>query len=752
MLASVRLRRLGLVLGVTWCLVLTASLVVFWEAANKAALEHARVEARSAYEKDLLYRRWVSEQGGVYVSPSDTTPPNPYLTVPARDLETTDGRRLTLVNPAYMTRQVHELGRRSRSGMRGHITSLKPIRPGNAPDPWEREALQGFEHGNSEAVSEAVIDGAAFLRYMRPMMTEASCLKCHAQQGYRVGQVRGGLSVSVPLWPYRAVAARQERTATVAHLLLAFIGLAAIAATTRRLKRHVRDLERSQHALAESEEGYRRLVDMSPDAVFVHVDGRFVFLNPAGCALLGAERPETLIGRAVLESVHPEDREAVATRAREVSAERKTSPLAQVRFVRLDGDVVDVEAAGAPITFQGKPAVQVVARNITERLHLESQLRQSQKLEAVGQLAGGVAHDFNNILAASMMQLGLLQRRDSLDAETRAGLEDLSSGIERAANLTRQLLMFGRRSSRRVVPVDLNAVVEGLLKMLARLIGEHIDLRFEPTTPLPLIDADAGMMEQVLLNLAVNARDAMPRGGRLTIATSVTRVDGDDAGENGERREGDYVRLSVTDAGIGMDEAVLKRIFEPFFTTKEVGRGSGLGLATVYGIVKQHGGWVDVSSAVGQGTRFDIFFPVGTSQAAPSPPSDPEHPEVGHEGILVVEDEDAVRRLAARGLRAAGYTVFEARDGHEALALWETHARAIHLLFTDMVMPEAMTGLELARRLQSHHPGLRVLISSGYSTDLSDVHAPEASTVTYLPKPYQLSGLLRAVREALGGA
>ena len=408
--------------------------------------------------------------------------------------------------------------------------------------------------------------------------------------------------------------------------------------------------------------------------------------------------------------------------------------------VRGLGRVSDDEQAYVMGTFQ----------DITDRKALESQLRQAQKLEAIGQLAGGVAHDFNNILAAIMMHLGLLQMNPALDEHTRQALKELEAAARRAANLTRQLLMFSRRSVLAVKPLDLNEVVENLLKMLRRLIGEHIDLRFDGKSNLPLVEADAGMLEQVLMNLAVNARDAMPKGGRITITTNLVELSAAEATLNLNRLAGRFVQLSVADTGAGMDSDTLKRLFEPFFTTKEAGKGTGLGLATVHGIAAQHKGWVEVESQVGQGTTFRVFLPATTHAPAEALPAQPPEPvQRGKETILLVEDDASVRQVVARSLRALGYKVYEAGNGQEAVTLWQIHGTEVDLLLTDMVMPEGMTGLELTERLQALKPGLQAVITSGYSAEIAHAGVPNKAGVSYLPKPYATKVLAQLIRDCL---
>ncbi len=392
----------------------------------------------------------------------------------------------------------------------------------------------------------------------------------------------------------------------------------------------------------------------------------------------------------------------------------------------------------------------ILSVDISDRKRLEAELRQSQKLEGIGQLAGGIAHDFNNILAAIMMNLDLLKMTPGIDDETRHALKDLEEEAHRAASLTRQLLMFSRRSVLDMKPLDVNETVANLLKMLRRLIGEHIDLRFDGKTALPLVEADVGMVEQILMNLVVNARDAMPKGGRVTITTDIREPDAIEVEGPGNRENGRCVSLAVSDSGYGMDEETMKRIFEPFFTTKEVGKGTGLGLATVHGIAAQHGGWVEVESEPGQGSTFRVLLPaLERKTTEEEEPGVPTPVQTGSECILVVEDEVTLRRLAARTLGRLGYQVYEAANGQEAMAMWQRHGTEIDLVLTDMVMPEGMTGLELIVRLRKLKPSLAAIIASGYSTEMVQSGALTREGVLYLSKPFKMAVLANVVRDCL---
>jgi PAS domain S-box-containing protein len=496
---------------------------------------------------------------------------------------------------------------------------------------------------------------------------------------------------------------------------------------------------------------YRQIIQTANEGIWVSDEqDRLTFVNQRMADLLGYNQGE-LIGRSVREFIEPSDladhefKLQMAHRGQSTQFERKLR--------RKNGSELLVWMSGSPLfdddgNFRGAFAMLT---DLTERRQLESQLRQVQKLESIGQLAGGVAHDFNNILAAIMMHLSLLHQNPNLDVETTEAIKDLETETKRAANLTRQLLMFSRRSVMQVRAVDMNDVVQNMLKMLRRLLGEHITIKFESQSDLPAIEADIGMLEQVLMNLAVNARDAMTKGGSLTIATTLVDMDVEAAKLNSERRLGKFVKLSVADTGIGMDDSILKRIFEPFFTTKEIGKGTGLGLPTIHGIVKQHQGWIEVQSRPGHGTIFDVFLPT-SSELALAPIETHASPLPAPRGqgtLLLVEDEEIVRRPIGIYLRKLGYRVLEAANGNQAFELWREHQDKIDLLYTDMVMPEGLNGLELAEQMRLEKPGLKVIISSGYSTEISNHGVPTETGFFYLAKPSPSALIAATVRDCL---
>jgi signal transduction histidine kinase/ActR/RegA family two-component response regulator/HAMP domain-containing protein len=395
--------------------------------------------------------------------------------------------------------------------------------------------------------------------------------------------------------------------------------------------------------------------------------------------------------------------------------------------------------------------VHAYVSDITERLNLEAQLRQSQKMDSIGQLAAGVAHDFNNMLTVIQGHAGMLLARSTLPPDLKESAQAVHSAAERAAALTRQLLLFSRKSVVQPALLDLREIVGNLSKMLKRLIGETVVLEFTPPASLPFVHGDAGMIEQILMNLAVNARDAMSFGGKLSLAVETVSVDAAQVRLHPEARVGSFVCLSVKDTGSGMDAATLNRIFEPFFTTKEPGKGTGLGLATVYGAVKLHQGWIEVSSEVGKGTLFRIYFPATGETAEAGERADAMLAQIrgGGETILLVEDDASVLKLGRVILQDCGYKVVEAGSGVEALDLWQKHPAPIDLLLTDMVMPQGMSGIDLAQKLLVLKPGLKIIFTSGYSINDLDTDFIRGGGGYFLQKPYTRTTLARAVRETL---
>jgi two-component system, cell cycle sensor histidine kinase and response regulator CckA len=508
---------------------------------------------------------------------------------------------------------------------------------------------------------------------------------------------------------------------------------------SRELERRNQELKAAIEQLQASEERWRTIVNAEPECVkTVSPDGFLIEMNPAGLAMLSAATLEQVKARPLLDWIVPEHRESFGRLHKQVMA-GGTGEL-EFEIIGLTGVRRWLRTTAAPLRDRHGNITSVlgISRDITAERELEAQLRHAQKMEAIGRLAGGIAHDFNNILTV-IQGFALTLLEDDRDAAARrSATQHIVDAAERAAGLTRQLLAFGRRQVMQPQYVDLNELVANLAKMVGRVVGEDVDLQVGLSERPLVIHADSGLIDQVLMNLVINARDAMPAGGVLRLDTSRRAA-----------AAGEHAVVRVVDHGVGIAPDALPRIFDPFYTTKAPGKGSGLGLATAFGIVAQHGGRIEVSSRVGSGTTFDVVLPIAphTIEAAPRPAAGPA-PRGGTETILMVEDEPAVRLLTRHVLQRAGYRVIEAASGTEALNLFERNT-AIDLVLTDVVMPEGMGGRELADRLLDLNPALRVIFTSGYSPDFAGRELPLKDRQWFLQKPATPNDILEAVRTAL---
>ncbi len=471
-------------------------------------------------------------------------------------------------------------------------------------------------------------------------------------------------------------------------------------------------------------------------------DGALAYYNDA------ARHLALTLGHEAVASILPADSKAIVLQCL-LTGESKTNLQTAMQRHTLSWSFIPVAVSNT---------VHCYVNDITDRLNLEAQLRHAVKMEAVGQLAAGVAHDFNNILTIIQGHADLLLQSCTLLAPNEKSVRQISAAAQRAGKLIKQLLMFSRKQVMQPRHLNLNEIISNLSPMLQDLLGENITLHFFPAPNLPALYVDVGMIEQVLLNLVLNSRDAMPTGGRLTLSTSQQTLDPVALVLNPQARPGRFVCLTVTDTGCGMDAATLGHLFEPFFTTKDIGKGAGLGLATVYGIMKQHEGWVVVESQVGVGSTFTLFLPDAGKGAVSLAPRQGDTQTVtrqnmatGHETILVAEDEPVLRELVVNILEFCGYRTYQAETGPAAVKAWQEHRGEIKLLLTDMMMPGGMSGRQLAERLQQDDPGLKVIYTSGYSPGMAGKDIALLEGFNFLAKPYPPSKLAQVVRECLDG-
>ncbi len=1003
------LKRNVLLVALLWTGVIAGLLAWNLREQRDHLLESVTGYARYTYNKDVVYRRWVASHGGVYVPATAATPPNPYLArIPHRDVVTAEGMKLTLINPAYMTRQVYALGR-EQYGFRGHITSLKPLRSENYPDPWEKKALLSFENGVQEVVEVSRLNGDRYLRLMRPLMAEKGCLKCHVDQGYKLGDIRGGVSVSINLEPILAVAVGHWWDVAYAYGAIWLLGLVGIYFSFLRFNRHFSQLEKQKNLLQQTRDHFKNFYQLAPvpfqslyedgmilevnnrwldilgyqvdevigkpfvdflasesvdeflrqyarlkkdvghlDGVILdikHRDGRIIkgryygqaelddqggfrrslcvfydvtervkqretiaklqqrneaILMAAGEGIIGLDKerkpmfvnlaaaemfgcsPEELLGRDSHETWHQHGQEADShgpNSCQICMAMEMTKGKSRIidTLCRRDGSSFPAELTISPITWEGEnmgavvvftdiserlenqkqltvlaalveqsfssvvltdldfrlsyvnpaceqstgyQAAEVIGRKITDcfspaevkddvreemmdnllrgeiwrgrlktrtkngtileeegvafpirnkqgkviayagirhdisaQRQLELQLNQVRKMESIGQLAGGVAHDFNNILTVINGYAQILLMKLDKDSQLWHDAREIEKAGERAAALTRQLLAFSRKQVIMPKAIRVNDELAEMEKMLRRLIGEDIDMDIIQTEGLPLIYADPGQLQQILLNLVVNARDALCEkvGGekKITISTAQKYLDDAYVALHTGSRPGWHVQIVVEDTGTGMSKEVMGHIFEPFYTTKAVGQGTGMGLATVYGIVKQNNADIFVYSEPGQGTAFKIYWPVMVENSMVEKRVEDSLPAGGNEVVLLVEDDEALRKITGRQLRQVGYLVIEAANGKEALEkAADRQPGTIDLLFTDVVMP-VMGGRELFASIQDIHPGIIALYASGYPDEHIRRDIIKLGEDRFIHKPYDIKNLLRRIRSLL---
>jgi PAS domain S-box-containing protein len=545
-------------------------------------------------------------------------------------------------------------------------------------------------------------------------------------------------AVENPVWVQCKSHAIRDREGRIKQAVVTFVDITEQRKNEQALRLLESAVEQSQESI------------IITDAALALPGPAIVFVNPAFTIMTGYSAQE-IIGKTPRILQGPRTDKAVLSRLRQ-NLEGGEPFAGEAINYRKDGTELNLEWQIAPIRDARGKITHFVGtqRDITERKKLETQLRQSQKMQAIGQLAGGVAHDFNNILADIQMQCELLKISGPISGEQMDFADGIVSAVQRAAALTRQLLLFSSREMFQPHDMDLSESITNTGKMLMRIVGDNIQMRLKLSSEPMLIHADGGMMDQVMLNLAVNARDAMPNGGQLVIETFGVNLDEFAAAHSADLRVGSFVCLSVSDSGCGIPPEIIPKIFEPFFTTKGVGKGTGLGLATVFGIVQQHHGWINVYSELNHGTTFRIYFPRLAKTAGPkSAPPELTAARGGNETILLVEDDPALRFSIQAMLSQLGYHVLEAPNGVKALELWRENRTGIRLLLTDLLMPDGMSGKDLGQRILQECPELQIIYMSGYSAEVVGTGFAVKAGVNFLTKPFQAVELAKTIRNSL---
>ncbi len=605
---------------VLWTLLVAASVIWNFYRNHEETVERARIEAQTIFQHNLAYRRWNTAHGGVYAEVTNENQPNPYLISPRRDVVTKEGTRLTLINPFQMTKQAYELlSKQSPLASINRTISLKPLNPLNTPDTWETKALRAFEEGKTEFSEITEINGLPYMRVLRPYMTEEGCLKCHGHQGYKVGDIRGAMSIAVPMQPYYAAASTTAWITFITHLFLWLIGAGAIVLFSGGLRRY-------QGAIEESERKFRIVSEFAYDFEFwIKEDGEFVFMSPSCERITGYSQSEFMEKPDLLNTIiHPDDRDACHNHI--VDFRTSLHEEMEFRIIARDGQVRWLSHFCGPIYVNGEFLGRRSSnRDITERKKLEDTLLQARKMESLGQFAGGIAHDFNNVLTAIGGFAHLLSDvPENKDKDSAECIEQISLAVKFGKNLTSNLLTFGRKQIINPVNVELSQIINTISDMLKTLIPEEIALKISLAEDESPIFADPYQIGQIIINLCTNAKDAMPLGGELHIKTDLLLLREKYTGKYATVTPGTYMMLSVRDTGTGMDEKTMDHIFEPFFSTKHSGKGTGLGLTIVHSIVQQHNGFIDIESEVNKGTTFKIFFPASRVHNHEMPVTEPK--------------------------------------------------------------------------------------------------------------------------------
>jgi len=769
---------------VAWTLIMAYSLI--WNTSQiKAQAEHlATEEARANWNKDLAFRRWATRHGGLYVKPDARTPPNPYIAhLPQRDVVTTDGMKLTLMNPAYMMRQMAEEFE-ILYGIKGDISGRHPLNPDNKPDAWELQALNSFDEGETESIAVAEINNEPYLRLMRPMRMQEGCITCHNHSDFRVGDIGGGVSISVPLAPYRTAAGETVRLITRNHGVIWLLGLAGLFYVVRRGRHYENERMRHEQAIKNIATG---VSTATGDTFFQHLVEHVATIFDADYAFIGVlnkndpQKVNTLAvyahGRIIDNIEYPLKntpfsnimKQDACLYPRDVQQIFPDDKMLKTMGIEGYGGKALLDSRGKPIgilvVMDSKPLqhseeiselLEIFAARASgeaERLVAEGALRRSQKMDAINQLSGGIAHDFNNQLGIILGYLDFLKKHVAEDEKPTRWVETATNATLRCTDLTRQLLSFSRTQINEKIVVDINAKIRELETMFARSVTPAIDVQYSLAEHLWLTEIDPGEFQDAILNMVINARDAMPNGGKLLIETSNIHLDADLAAFNTDARAGDYVQLILSDTGIGMDKITQEHAFEPFYTTKPKDKGTGLGMSMVYGFIKRFGGFIQIYSELDVGTTLRLYLPRTTAAESINIGEQVNEQALppGSESVLIVDDEIDLLHLADKYLSSLGYNTYLAENADQALDILAEH-KDIDCLFSDVVMPGGINGYELARQAAEDNPALKILLTSGFTSKTIAQNGQIHFSIQMLSKPYRKTDLAQHIRLILDEA
>ncbi|MCW9013963.1 MAG: PAS domain S-box protein [Gammaproteobacteria bacterium] len=866
--------------AISWTLLVIVSISWNLSQIESQAEYLASKEAHANWNKDQAFRHWAIRHGGLYVRENERTPASPYLShLPHRDVVTEDGTRLTLMAPASMMRQMTDEFEEM-YGVKGRITGQVQLNPNNKPDAWELAALKKFDLGYSEISELTQINGEPYFRLIKPMYMESGCMTCHGHLGFKIGDVRGGVSVSIPLKPYLIAAKSNRDVLATSHGIVWFLGLLGIAIFGYRNQLREREQQKTSKALARTAKEWNYAIDFFEDAIYLidlddkvvrvnqafykltgltpeqtinqdishimhphgepvpcpvciarkerrdeiitmeaeHPDnpigkpvevmvrviredegkplgilmgihdlsrsreaaavlrereqvisdllnstaegifgldmqGNCILANPACAAMLGYNNANEFIGQSMHKLIHHRQSDGTVIAEKNCLIYKSFQTNTEIHcdtevFWRADGSSFPVEYWAYPVRRDNKITGSVVTFiDISERLKTEQMLRRSQKMDALGQLTGGIAHDFNNQLGVVSGYLEMLEDYTTNNEKTSQWIAASRKATNRCIDLTRQLLNFSRQQQTNIERVDLAEEINQLKEIIQRTVTPAVEVIYDIADDLWPIKTSRGDLEDALLNLVINARDAMPNGGTLIISIHNQAL-GQNEFNNKQFQSGDYVVVVIGDSGCGIPKEAQERIFDPFFSTKEVGKGTGLGMSMVYGFVKRNHGYINLYSEPGEGTSINMYFPRASTDNArqhkKTQSTNITETRGQNETILIVEDEENLRELACELLSAQGYKILTAENGEAAIEILRSN-ETVDLLFCDIIMPGGMNGYQVAEKAKALRPSLKIQLTSGLA-DKSIVNSYTLeSEFNILQKPYSRSDLIKCI-------
>lgn len=738
-------------MAIIWTLLLAFLLNANLQSHRESVITFAKSEADVLIQHIKAARAWNAHHGGLYAEVNEKTPPNPYLEglVEERDITTPAGRKLTLVNPAYMTRLINDEFNENNRRV-AHITSLNPLRPENSADAWESAALRSFEKGVAEASEITTINGKGYMRLMRPLITRQECLQCHASQGYKVGDIRGGITASVPFEKHARYLQKLNLNDSLTYGTIWLLGLVALGFGYKRLSRDALNLKHAKesvHILSSS-------VEQANEAIIItDSSGIITYANPAFAELTGYSKHEAAghSSNIIKSDQHGDHfyKEIWST----ISSGRPW----QGRIVnrRKDGSSYAAMLTISPIKNMNGEITHYVGsqQNLEEYEKLEKQFHQSQKMEALGTLVGGIAHDFNNTLAGITGNLYLAKKSIQDRPDTVHRLETIEDLAYRTAGMIQQLLAFAREDVQRINPMNISLLLKEAIKIHMVSIPENIKLSVHVASDDLQIRGDINLLQQAIMNLINNARDAVQgvKDPLITITLDAFEADDQFIDSHPELLNRELACISIQDNGCGINNHDIAHIFDPFFTTKEVGKGTGLGLSMVYGAIQSHGGTIGVKSTPGKGTTMAVWLPLLPSNQwiTNSTASETVINGAG-ETILLVDDELTVIETGKAVLESLGYRVLTAQNGEEAVATFKGQGGEIDLILMDVVMP-VMGGDDAASAIRKIKPEIKIIFATGYAKPSSSDGIFDMESETVISKPYstgRISQLIRTILES----